>query len=244
MSLRAQIVRWIADQVRSAGRRGAVFGLSGGLDSAVVGALCREAVGEEALGLVLPCHSLEADARDAVRVAEHLGLARETVDLSPVFDALTARLPAGDRLAGANLKPRLRMAVLYHYAHTREALVVGTGNRSELAVGYFTKHGDGGADLFPLGGLLKTEVRALAGELDLPAWVVERPPSAGLWEGQTDEEEMGVTYEDLDGFLRGTDRAGGGEAAGPAAERVRRMMAASAHKRRQAPVFEPEREGS
>ena len=114
----------------------------------------------------------------------------------------------GDRLTGANIKPRLRMTTLYAFANHLGYRVVGTGNRSELAIGYFTKWGDGGVDLLPLGNLTKTRVRELARHLGVPQRIIDKPPSAGLWEGQTDESEMGVTYEQLDAYLEGTRRRG------------------------------------
>lgn len=107
-------------------------------------------------------------------------------------------LPLGNKLASANLKPRLRMLTLYYYANNLNYLVAGTGNKSELMVGYFTKYGDGGVDILPIGGLVKAKVRELAGELGIPKEIIDKPPSAGLWDGQTDEEEIGITYEDLD----------------------------------------------
>ena len=132
-------------------------------------------------------------------------------------------------MAEANVKPRLRTAVL-HSARALGYLVAGTTNRSELAVGYFTKFADNGVDLLPIGDLVKAEVRALARELGVPPRIVEKAPSAGLWEGQTDEEELGVTYADLDRFLLA------GEASPEVKERVERMMRQSEHKRRLPPI--------
>jgi NAD+ synthase len=158
------------------------------------------------------------------------------MDLAPAYDALLSALgsPARDeerlRLARANLKPRLRMAALYYHANALNYLVVGTGNRSELELGYFTKYGDGGVDLLPLGGLVKGQVRELARFLGVPEPIVTRPPTAGLWEGQTDEGELGLTYEQIDRYLTG----------GPVPEEVRRRIEAlgraSAHKRALPPV--------
>ena len=135
-----------------------------------------------------------------------------------------------EALARANLRPRLRMASLYYFANRLNYLVVGTGNRSELEVGYFTKYGDGGVDLLPLGALLKRQVRALAAHLGVPAPIIEKPPSAGLWEGQTDEGEMGFSYADLDRYLAG------GKVPAALGERIEAMRTASEHKRRPPPV--------
>jgi NAD+ synthase len=137
----------------------------------------------------------------------------------------------GSELAKANLKPRLRMASLYFVANTMNYLVAGTGNRSELLVGYFTKYGDGGVDLLPLGGLVKSEVRRLARELGVPERIITKPPSAGLWDGQTDETEMGFTYEALELYLDSPANVDE-----PTAARIAAMMKAASHKLEMAPV--------
>jgi NAD+ synthase len=160
----------------------------------------------------------------------------QEVNLDPVFDLLASLLPPGSPLAEANLKPRLRAVTWYYFAATYGYLVLGTGNKSEIAVGYFTKYGDGAVDLLPLGDLLKGEVYGLARELDLPEWLLAKPPSAGLWAGQTDEGEMGGTYGDLDRFLAA---AGQGEAqvSPPVRERILEMQRLSEHKRCPIPIF-------
>lgn len=229
---------WIAAEVEGAGAAGAVFGLSGGVDSAVVAALCHRALGERALGLLMPCESGLRDAEDAALVAGALGLKTEAVPLDGALCALLEVLPEAPRMARANLKPRLRMAVLYHYANRLGYLVVGCGNRSELMTGYFTKHGDGAADILPIGGLYKTRVRELARALGVPSRIVEKPPGAGLWEGQTDEGELGITYQELDRALAALET---GESEGVDPEvlrRVREMVERSGHKRSPARVFE------
>jgi NAD+ synthase len=179
----------------------------------------------------MPCHSDPRDAEDAVLVAHHFGLPTVTVDLGPVYDQLLAQLEIccadmhESRMCTANLKPRLRMTTLYAFANHHNYRVLGTGNRAEIAVGYFTKYGDGGSDLLPLGSLVKGEVRDLARELDVPEGVIAKPPSAGLWADQTDEGEMGLTYEELDAYLL-TGRAS------PAVKaRVDALNASSKHKR-------------
>ena len=237
--LAADVVGWIRDQVVNAGLRGTAFGLSGGVDSAVVAALCRRAVGDCALGLILPCHSEAIDVADALDVAEAFDLATDTVDLGPAYDILVTSLESALRLgsvpapvaclASANLKPRLRMMALYYYSNCHQLLVVGTSNRSELHVGYATKYGDSGVDVMPLANLLKRDVWALARHLGVPERVIERPPSAGLWPGQTDEGEMGLTYAELDGFLAT------GQASEAAQARIERLHYASEHKRRMPP---------
>jgi len=128
--------------------------------------------------------------------------------------------------------------VLYYFANSRNYLVAGTGNKSELAIGYFTKYGDGGADILPLGELLKTQVRELARELGIPEEIIVKPPSAGLWEGQTDEGEMGIGYDELGSILVAIESGDTGECDQEALARVRAMMAASQHKRNPIPICE------
>ncbi len=226
-----RIADWIVARAQEAKVRGAVVGLSGGVDSAVTAALCRRALGENALGVIMPCESDRSDEEDAMHVAIKLGVPTVTVRLDKTFSALAEELSAAPGLARANLKPRLRMAVLYHYANSMSYMVVGTGNRTELMVGYFTKYGDGGADILPLGRLYKTQVRALARELGLPKRIIEKPPSAGLWEEQTDEGELGITYEELDRALEVVESGNGDGIAPDVLERVKGMVNGSAHKR-------------
>jgi NAD+ synthase len=167
-------------------------------------------------------------------VADTFSIPTVTVDLSPAYDALSAQLPLdsqSDGLAAANIKPRLRMTTLYYLAQSRNYLVLGSGNRTELAVGYFTKYGDGGVDLLPLGGLYKTQVWDLARELGVPLEVIERPPTAGLWPGQTDEGEMGITYDALDATLAAIESGETEGLAQPLLAKVQRMISRSAHKR-------------
>lgn len=231
------VCNWIKDQVKGAGANGVLLGLSGGIDSAVVAALARRSLGPCVLGLILPCHSQLQDAEDARLVAGHLGLETITVDLTPVFDLLLTLLPQATATITANLKPRLRMLTLYHYAALRKYLVAGTGNRSEIAVGYFTKFGDGGADFLPLGDMLKSEVRAMAKRLALPESIIGKPPSAGLFPGQTDEGELSISYDELDSALLAIASAGHAAVSPGIAERVDRLIKNSEHKRMPIPVF-------
>ena len=238
MSQSDQIVAWLQEQVTAAGADGFVVGLSGGVDSATAAALAVRAVGaEQVLAALLPCHSQPKDARLGRLVAETFDIPIVTVSLDSAFEALMDALPpSDDRLPSANVKPRLRMTALYYLAQSHNYLVLGSGNKTELLVGYFTKHGDGSADLLPLGALYKTEVWELAHELGVPQEVVERPPSAGLWPGQTDEGEMGISYEALDRVLAAIE-AGETEDIDPATlEKVQAMIANSAHKRAMPPV--------
>ena len=198
---------WMEDKVTETKAKGIVFGLSGGLDSAVVAALSIRIFPQNTLALIIPCHSLEADINDALDFINKFNIPYKIIDVSKVYDSFIHLLNDKEKegsfkLAEANIKPRLRMTTLYYFANKLNYLVVGTGNKSELMIGYFTKYGDGGADILPLGNLLKSQVGELAEYLGIPKKIINKPPSAGLWEGQTDEEEIGISYEQLDKYLK------------------------------------------
>lgn len=188
---------------------GVVVGLSGGIDSALCARLAADALGpERVLGVLLPADGFPEELRaETVRYAERLGIAHRTVSLAGLVEAFRTTLPdETDRITAGNTVARFRMTVLYALARDCGRLVMGTGNKSELLQGYFTKYGDGGVDLLPIGDLYKTQVRALSKQLGLPQEILDRPPSAGFWEGQTDEEELGITYADLDRVLFGVEQ--------------------------------------
>lgn len=227
------ISRWIKQKVRSARARGCVVGLSGGVDSAVVAALCKKAVGSRLLCLIMPCDSSAGDMRDALAITKKFRLKSRIIDIKPAYRAFLKTVPRGNRAAVANLKPRLRMTTLYYFANLMNLLVVGTGNKSEISVGYFTKFGDGGADILPLGSLYKSEVYALARALGVPQSVLKKPPSAGLWTGQTDEGQMGVTYDEIEKTLRRCQQRTG-KIANP---KVSAMFRRSVHKRHPPEVY-------
>lgn len=220
--------------------------MSGGIDSALVARLSRDALGpERVLGAMLPDAGFPADLlAETVDYARGLGIASRTVALEPVETALARALPlAEDRLGRGNARARLRMVALYALARERNALVVGTGNKSEILLGYFTKFGDGGCDLLPIGDLYKTQVRALGEMLELPEAIRRRVPSAGFWDGQTDEEELGLSYERLDRILFGLEQLASPEeiaaASGESPETVSGIVArveANRHKRRSPPI--------
>jgi len=241
VSLADEIADWIRKIVREAGAKGVVIGLSGGIDSSVAAALAARALPGNVLGAILPCESDPQDAEDARLVASSLGIETTEIDLTGAYRALREALPEGPKLAAANIKPRLRMIALYYLAACRGFLVCGSGNRSELTIGYFTKHGDGGVDLLPLAGLLKSQVRKLARDLGLPQRIIDKPPSAGLWPGQTDEEEMGLSYQQLDVALLALDRNDPSSVPAPLLDRIQRMMRRAAHKTAPIPVFKPRR---
>ncbi len=222
-----KLVDWIRDKIKNAGCSGAVIGLSGGIDSSVTSVLSKQAVPENTLGLIMPCYSSQDDIKDAKLLAGKFSIEYEVINLDSVFDEVLSVLAVEHNskdLAIANIKPRLRMTVLYYYAAQRNSLVIGTDNKSELKTGYFTKYGDGGIDLAPLGNLVKTEVKEVAKVLGIPDEIINRKPSAGLWEGQSDESEMGITYAQLDKYILT------GEATAEVKQRADELMAQNAHK--------------
>ena len=233
-----KIVEWIKEKVKEAGARGGVFGLSGGVDSAVVGGLCKQALGNDVLALIMPCYNDPFDIQCARDVAKKFKINTRLIPLEPVYDKFKEILPSGNKLAQANLKPRLRMITLYYFANNLNYIVIGTGNKSELAVGYFTKYGDGGVDILPLGGILKTEVREIARYIGVPGYIIKKPPSAGLWNGQTDEEEMGITYEELDEIILHLEEGQKTSLAKENITRVKSMMEKAWHKKIPPPFFE------
>ena len=234
--LAEKLVLWIRDKVSSAGCEGVVVGMSGGLDSSVLAVLCHRAFPQSTLGVVMPCYSSPEDVEHARVVASQFSIPTKIVVLDPVFDTLLKTVPSGmadptaSRLAEANLKPRLRMLTLYYFANQLKYMVVGSSNRSELSVGYFTKYGDGGVDIMPLGNLVKGQVRELASFLGIPQSIIDKPPSAGLWQGQTDEGELGFSYEELDRYLIT------GDAPGELKGKIESMIAATNHKRLPPPM--------
>ena len=199
-------VEFIRQTLASARAEGIVFGNSGGKDCALVGILCKMAC-ENTLGVIMPCESkrnFEDDRIDAEAVAGQYGIATRLVDLTPVKKELVRAASCDTELSDAalsNIAPRLRMTALYAIAASENRLVAGTGNRSEMYMGYFTKWGDGAYDFNPIADLTATEVREFLRYLAAPASVINKAPSAGLFDGQTDEDDMGVTYEAIDRYL-------------------------------------------
>ncbi len=223
-------VEYIRAYLKSSGARGIVYGNSGGKDSALVGILCKMAC-ENTVGIIMPCASKRnygMDKDDGLEVAEKFGIETRTVDLTPVREAELAALDGVTELtdmAKANIAPRLRMLTLYAVAHAEGRVVAGTGNASEAYVGYFTKWGDGAYDLNPIADLTVGEIYEFLEYLDCPRVIIEKAPSAGLFEGQTDEAEMGVSYADIDKVVLG------GEVDPDVRAKIERMHAATEHKR-------------
>ncbi|MFH1380852.1 MAG: NAD(+) synthase [Candidatus Omnitrophota bacterium] len=237
MKLSEKIAKWIKEQVEISGKSGIVFGMSGGIDSAVVGALSKIALRENVLALILPCESTPEDVELASLAAKKFGIKTKTIDLGKIYADFESIYPGASKLAKANLKPRLRMVTEYYYANALNYLVAGTGNKSELAIGYFTKYGDGGVDILPIGDLLKLEVRQLASELGVPKTIIDRPPTAGLWQGQTDEGEMGITYEKLDEAIHALEKGKLENIDSGILRKVKKMAANAEHKKAKIPKF-------
>ncbi|MFZ2071388.1 MAG: NAD(+) synthase [Halobacteriota archaeon] len=232
-----ELSEWIRKRVAEALAEGVVLGMSGGLDSSVTAVLCKNACPKSTLGLVLPCESESKDMEHVKLVADKFGIETRAINLAPLFITVLETIGArayyeekGD-IAIANLKPRLRMLVLYYFANTLNYLVAGTGNKSELMIGYFTKYGDGGVDILPLGNLMKTEVRVLAETLEIPKEIRDKPPSAGLWAGQTDESEIGMSYEELDMILNALESHALSGCDSDKVEKVKIKIAQTEHKR-------------
>ena len=210
-----------------------VLGLSGGVDSSLVAAIARKAVGKDKLFCyALDIESNPADVEDAKKVAEELDLNLEVINLSKTYHSYLEDLKGKDfiRLTKSNLKVRMRMVALFAFAQEKSGLVLGTDNMDERYVGYFTKYGDGAADVLPIVYLTKKEVREAAELYGLSSLLANRIPSAGLFEGQTDETEMGVKYEDLDNYLLG------GKVEKSVEERIEHLHKISEHKRVQIPT--------
>jgi len=234
-------VGWLQERVKSARSQGLVVGVSGGVDSAVVAGLCKRAFPEQSVGVIMPSNSNPVDREDALLIAKTLSLKVVEVDLTEphqeilksVKDALhTQGYSLEERLSQGNLKARLRMSTLYTVANALNYLVVGTDNAPESYTGYFTKYGDGGVDVLPITSLTKSEVRAWAAQLGLPESIVNRVPTAGLWPGQTDEQEMGITYDLIDRYLIGE------EAPEDAVQKIETLHRQSEHKRQLPPGLE------
>lgn len=205
--VREAVVEFIREKVREANAEGAVLGISGGIDSALVAYLAVEALGKDkVLGIHLPELNLTPaeDVLDATEVAHRLGIEFKVIDISGMLTAYLENIPDRKKAtphAKGNLKARIRMSVLYYHANLLNRIVIGTGNKTELLLGYFTKHGDGGVDILPIGDMYKTDVRELSALMGVPEAIINKAPSAGLWSGQTDEKELGITYKEVDKFL-------------------------------------------
>ncbi|MCW4048586.1 MAG: NAD+ synthase [Candidatus Bathyarchaeota archaeon] len=207
----SKITDFISGNLENTGLKGAVIGLSGGIDSAVTLALTVKALGpDKVTAITMPERDVtpHSDIMDVMLHCEQLNLTCNTVEITPILHVMQQTLPlydATNRIAAGNIRSRLRMIVLYHYANTNREMVMGTSNKTELLTGFFTKYGDGGVDLMPCGDLYKTQLRQLAKHLDIPDSIIKKPPSPGFYSGQTDEEELGIDYTTLDLILYSCD---------------------------------------
>ena len=231
-------VEWIKNLLKSSGARGIIYGNSGGKDCTLVGALCKLAT-DNVLGVIMPCQSAQnygSDRDDAILAGECFGIEQIQIDLSDVKSSMLSALgdelskeSAGEyslKMAGVNINPRLRMTTLYALGQARGYLVAGTGNLDEITLGYFTKWGDGAHDFNPIADLTVEEVYAHLRYLGAPSSIVDKAPSAGLYQGQTDEEELGIKYADVDAYLKGKS------VPDEVREKIERSKRASAHKLR------------
>ncbi|MCL2617084.1 MAG: NAD(+) synthase [Defluviitaleaceae bacterium] len=231
-----QRVSWIRETLEDSGARGIIFGNSGGKDSALVGILCRQAT-ENVLGVMMPCGTkvnYSTDIEHAKLLADAFAIKNTVVELTPGKDALLQELGRAAEItpaAAANINPRLRMATLYTFGQSLGYIVAGTGNASERHIGYFTKWGDGAFDFNPIADLTATEVLDFLQHLGAPAEITNKPPSAGLYEGQTDETDIGLTYAALDKFIQ----TGEGQPAD--IEKINRMHKQSMHKRQPPKIY-------
>ncbi|MDM1294117.1 NAD(+) synthase [Sphingobacterium sp. N143] len=237
-----QMASWIAEQVTSAHRKGLVLGMSGGIDCSVVACLCRLAQVDVQL-VLLPYGSDMSTSKShqhAMELIHKFDFPYHVFDIQPAVDALmindedfvAAANPANRALSQANIRPRVRMTYLYQFAQLSSRFVIGTGNMAEATVGYFTKWGDGAYDLNPLARVTKQEVYTLAKYLGVPESIQYKRPSAGLWEGQTDEDELGMSYAQIDGFIL-TGTSGNADVD----ERIGKRIQQSAHKFAAIPIF-------
>ena len=229
-------VVWIRALLARSGAKGIVYGNSGGKDSALTGILCKGAC-QDTVGLIMPCASKRnfgQDTEDGLAVAKQYGIETRTIDLTSVREQEVKALGTATSLALANIAPRLRMTTLYAVAASENRIVAGTGNRSEAYMGYFTKWGDGAYDFNPIGDLTVTEIFAFLTYLGAPQQIIDKAPSAGLFDGQTDEAEMGISYRVIDQYLLN------GQADKSELATMRRFHERSEHKRQPIPIYKGE----
>ncbi|MCX8196699.1 MAG: NAD+ synthase [Candidatus Micrarchaeota archaeon] len=223
-------ISFISSYFKKSAKKTAIVGVSGGIDSAVTLALCVHALGaRNTLAVILPSPSTpKRDIQDAISVAQKFGARYVLIELDPFL--LPFKKLAKTKLELANLTARLRMAILYLFSQRHNGLVVGTGDKSEFMLGYFTKYGDGAADLFPLAGLYKTQVKELAKLLGLPSRIISKPPSPALWRGQTAQKELGLSYEQADKILQAIEEKKAPSALPPSLRKAFRKIAARIEK--------------
>lgn len=202
MSVESKIGSFLLDEIRDRRSQGVVFGLSGGIDSAVIAMVCAKYVKQNSLALIMPNAKITppVDTDDAIKMVDKLHLEYKLIDIGYIHKEYSKYIEPNP-LAYGNLGARIRSNILYYYANARNYLVLGSGDRSEFLMGYFTKYGDGAADLLPIASLYKTQIREFARFLDVPENIIAKPSGPRLWEGHTAEGEIGMTYEEIDPVL-------------------------------------------
>jgi NAD+ synthase len=233
-----KIVKQLADYAKKSGFKKAVLGLSGGVDSALIAKLGVMALGKENVtALILPNEGLNKpqNVEDAVNWAAELGIEQFIIPINPFIQGYDKLPWKSSNLATMNIQARARMTILYHYANTHKAIVLGTGNKTELMLGYFTKYGDGATDILPIGGLYKTDVWKMAEELGIPDVIVRKAPSAELLSGQTDEGEIGMEYAEMDRILKKFEK--GEKPSNESEEKLYERMTLNMHKNATPPII-------
>jgi NAD+ synthase len=197
------IIRRISEYISESGKNGGIIGLSGGIDSSVTTVLLSKATQNYFILLMPSSSTPQKDMEDAKKIINMIGANNKykIINIDPILESFKNEIKTNDKLVLGNIKARIRMVLLYAYAQIMNYLVIGTGDKSELLLGYFTKYGDGGVDILPIGDLYKTQVRELGRYLGLPEDIVTKPSSPALWEGQTAEGELGVSYDIIDAIL-------------------------------------------
>ena len=238
-----QITKFISEQVKSRKKNGVVIGLSGGLDSSVCLVLACKALGNNRIfGLIMPerGQTPQKDINNAYDLAHKLRIKHKEIHFERAKKILLSKLP-NDKLSGGNLSARLRMAFLYHYAGKSNLLVLGTSDKSELMIGYFTKFGDGGADILPLGGLYKSQVKILGKKLGLSEHIINQPSSPRFWKGHVAEKELGLAYHEIDTILQYylENNMASCNLSKKKKKLVTDMVRKSQHKRELIPVYNP-----
>lgn len=201
-SIQEKIGSFLVEEIRERRSQGVIFGLSGGIDSAVIAMLCAKFVREKSLALIMPDSKItpESDTEDAIKIVDNTHLEYKLIDIGFIHKEYSKYIEPSP-LAFGNLGARIRSNILYYYANARNYLVLGSGDRSEFLIGYFTKYGDGAADLLPIVSLYKTQIREFAKFLGVPSSIISKPSGPRLWEGHTAEAEIGLTYEEIDSIL-------------------------------------------
>ena len=195
------LVSWLKKEVMKTGAKGVIVGISGGIDSALVGAIAKKAFPNNSFGVIMPISNRLSDKKDGIELCKKINLDYKIVELRDEFKMISTKLELSKNISKGNLQARLRMSTIYAIAQEKDFLVLGTDNLAEYYLGYFTKYGDGGCDLLPIVQLHKSEVFEISKLLKLPETIINKPPSAGLWDNQEDEKELGFTYSEFELFM-------------------------------------------